>query len=110
MKQQVILGGLLMLAASASVANAGFNQSRAEKFAKKNEEHITCYYLYGLTEQSGKQDIARGIITAMAYAKGMNKQEAVYALGYGSGKIAALLEADPDHREDLIQEHSKDCK
>ncbi|KZL01797.1 hypothetical protein PsAD5_00367 [Pseudovibrio sp. Ad5] len=110
MSKRVILGGLAMLTASASVADAGFNQSRAEKFARKNEKHIICYYLYGLTNQSSKQDIARGVITAMAYAKGMKKQEAIYALGYGSGKISAILEADPDHSEDLIQEHSKDCK
>ncbi len=110
MKLRVIVGGLILLATGASAADAGFSQNRAEKFAHKNQKHITCYYLYGLNDQDGKQDIARGLITAKAYAKGMNKQEAIYALGYGAGKFASLLAEQPDRRDELISEHGKNCK
>ncbi|GHB34853.1 hypothetical protein GCM10007094_25360 [Pseudovibrio japonicus] len=106
---QTVAGGLILFAASISTADAGYNQSRAEKFAYKQQDRITCYYLYGLSNQSGKQDVLRGLITASAYAKGMNKQEAIYAIAYGSGRIAATLAEDPDRRDELISEYSKDC-
>ncbi len=110
MKRLLIASGLAVIAAaSVSTAHAGYNQNRAEKFAHKQQNRITCYYLFGLMNQEGKQDVLRGLITASAYAKGMNKQEAIYAIAYGSGKIAATLAEAPDRRDELIEEHSKDC-
>ncbi len=110
MGKRVIAGALILLATSFTAAEAGFDQRKAEKFAKKNSKYISCYYLYGLKKDSKKQDVAESMITAKAYIKGLGKKDVIYALGFGSGKIAAMLEADRDKQEQLISKHIKHCK
>ncbi|SDR05029.1 hypothetical protein [Pseudovibrio sp. Tun.PSC04-5.I4] len=110
MKRLILIGALTLVAAGSTSAYAGFNKGKAEKFARKNDTAINCYHLFDETKQKIKRDIAKGVIIATAYSKGMNKQEAIYAIGYGVGKLTTTFEARPKQRLALTAKLAKECK